>query len=107
MAPKYEPYWLDTAPPFRAAEVEPVEGRFDVAVVGGGLTGLSAALALSRRGATVAVFEAGQVAGGASGRNGGQCNTGLAHGFAAIVDDFGLDTARSFYLAYNLSLIHI
>ena len=45
MAPKYEPYWLDTAPPFRAAEVKPIGGRFDVAVVGGGFTGLSAALA--------------------------------------------------------------
>ncbi|MCP4766745.1 MAG: FAD-binding oxidoreductase [Gammaproteobacteria bacterium] len=104
MEPKYEPYWLDTAPPFRAAEVEPIGGRFDVAVVGGGFTGLSAALALRRRGATVAVLEAGQVVAAASGRNGGQCNNGLAHGFAAIVDELGLDVARSFYLAYNAAV---
>ena len=43
----------------------------DVAVVGGGIVGVSAALALARQGASVAVFEKGRVGGEQSGRNWG------------------------------------
>jgi len=46
----------------------------DVAVVGAGFTGLRAALMLAEAGTKVAVFEAGDVANGASGRSGGQVN---------------------------------
>lgn len=53
---KNEPYWLDTAPAFTTGSPGPVDGKVDVAVIGGGFTGLSAALALSRRGASVAVL---------------------------------------------------
>ncbi len=104
MGPKYEPYWLDTAPRFSAVAAGPVEGRVDVAIVGGGFTGLSAALALRRRGATVAVLEAGQVAAAASGRNGGQCNNGLAHDFVSLAEKLGIDQARNLYLAYNAAV---
>jgi glycine/D-amino acid oxidase-like deaminating enzyme len=62
---KLESYWLDTAPKFTPVEAE-LPARVDVAVVGGGFTGLSAALALARRGARVALLEAGEVAGAAS-----------------------------------------
>jgi len=48
----------------------------DVAVVGGGFTGLSAALHLAGRGARVCVLEAARLGDGASGRNGGQLGTG-------------------------------
>ncbi|MDX1515787.1 MAG: FAD-binding oxidoreductase [Woeseiaceae bacterium] len=51
--------------------------RADVAVVGGGFTGVSAALALAERGVDVVLLEARQIGWGASGRNGGQ----LIHGF--------------------------
>ncbi len=46
----------------------------DVAIIGGGFTGLRAALMLAEEGTDVAVFEAGDVANGASGRSGGQVN---------------------------------
>jgi glycine/D-amino acid oxidase-like deaminating enzyme len=52
----------------------------DVAVVGAGFTGLSAALELRSRGFTVAVLDQGPVAWGASGRNGGQICTGFSPG---------------------------
>ena len=68
---KLEPYWLASAPRFASAAAGPVEGKVDVAIVGGGFTGLSAALALAKSGARVAVLEAGRVIGEASGRNGG------------------------------------
>ncbi|GLK81649.1 NAD(P)/FAD-dependent oxidoreductase [Methylopila turkensis] len=52
------------------------ERRFDVAIIGAGYTGLSAALHLAERGVSVAVLEQARVGWGASGRNGGQVHTG-------------------------------
>nr|WP_186049816.1 FAD-binding oxidoreductase [Burkholderia gladioli] len=98
---KFESYWLDTRPEFRDGCEGPVEGRAEVAVIGGGFTGLSAALALARRGVSVVVLEAAQVAGEASGRNGGQCNTGVAQDYASLVARIGAEPARQFYRAYE------
>jgi glycine/D-amino acid oxidase-like deaminating enzyme len=97
---KLESLWLDTAPAFTSGAEGPVAGRADVVVVGAGFTGLSAALALARRGASVTVLEAGRVIGEASGRNGGHCNSGLAHDFATLAARLGMDKARAFYQAF-------
>ncbi|MDP4300700.1 NAD(P)/FAD-dependent oxidoreductase [Leptothrix discophora] len=70
------------------------ELRCDVAVVGGGLAGLSAALELAERGHQVALLEARQVGWGASGRNGGQAIHGLACDQGVIERQLGLDAAR-------------
>jgi len=101
---KLESYWLDTAPAFNRAAQGAVEGRADVVVIGGGFTGLSAALTLARSKASVVVLEAGRVIGEASGRNGGQCNNGLAHDYAALAQRLGKDQARAFYLAYSAAV---
>jgi len=53
--------------------------RVSVAIVGGGYTGLSAALHVAEHGAEVALVEAGEPGWGAAGRNGGQVNAGLKH----------------------------
>jgi glycine/D-amino acid oxidase-like deaminating enzyme len=98
---KQVPYWLDTAPGFAAAASGPVEGAVDVAVIGGGFTGLSAALALGQRGASVAVLEAGRVVGEASGRNGGHVNNGTAVDVGGLAARWGLDRARALYHAYD------
>ncbi|WP_116138169.1 NAD(P)/FAD-dependent oxidoreductase [Trinickia diaoshuihuensis] len=97
---KLESYWLDTAPAVPLDEAGDVEGRADVAIVGGGFTGLSAAQALGRRGASVVLLDAGRIGGGASGRNGGQVNTGVAQDFGALTGQLGLERARRCYLAY-------
>jgi gamma-glutamylputrescine oxidase len=66
----------------------------DVAVVGGGLAGLSAALELAQRGFAVTLLEARQVGWGASGRNGGQAIHGLACDQSRIEQQLGLDEAK-------------
>src|SRR5918992_652028 len=70
------PYWLDG--PARGHRPLEAGERVDVAVVGGGVTGLSCARALAQAGARVRVLEAREVGGGASGRNGGFALRGLA-----------------------------
>ncbi|MBW8812936.1 MAG: FAD-binding oxidoreductase [Caulobacterales bacterium] len=94
---KLESYWLDTAPAFAGGAVGHVDGQADVVVIGAGFTGLSAALELARRGASVVVLEAGRVGGEASGRNGGHCNSGLAHDYAALAARLGQPTAQAYY----------
>jgi gamma-glutamylputrescine oxidase len=66
----------------------------DVAIVGGGLAGLSAAIELADRGYQVVLLEAKQVGWGASGRNGGQALAGLACEQDTIEAQLGLDEAR-------------
>jgi gamma-glutamylputrescine oxidase len=66
----------------------------DVAVVGGGLAGLTAALDLIRAGRTVVVLEAEKVGWGASGRNGGFVGPGYATGHADITRMVGADRAH-------------
>jgi gamma-glutamylputrescine oxidase len=66
----------------------------DVAIVGGGLAGLSAAIELADRGFSVRLLEARQVGFGASGRNGGQAIHGLACDQSEIESQLGLDEAR-------------
>ncbi|VTU19241.1 Gamma-glutamylputrescine oxidoreductase [Variovorax sp. PBL-H6] len=98
---KLDSYWTDSAPAF-AAQSRELPAQADVAIVGGGFTGLSAALALARRGAKVAVFEAGErVAAEASGRNGGHVNNGLAVDYAEVAAKFGAERARAWYCAYD------
>jgi glycine/D-amino acid oxidase-like deaminating enzyme len=98
---KLASYWLDSIAPFAGGEVMPVAGRTEVAIVGGGLAGLSAALTLARRGIAATVLEAGTIMGEASGRNGGHCNNGLAHDFGSIRDRFGIERAREMYRAFD------
>src|SRR5262245_27559903 len=69
----------------------------DVCIVGAGLAGLTVAREVARRGWSVAVLEAGEVAGGASGRNAGFVSPGFAERIEAIVDRVGLPRARELW----------
>jgi glycine/D-amino acid oxidase-like deaminating enzyme len=86
------PFWLqeprDELPHARFA------GRAEVAVIGGGVTGCSCALTLAERGVRVRLHEAGEIAGGASGRNGGFALRGAAVPYDEARRDLGDERAR-------------
>lgn len=98
---QYVPYWTDTTTPFAGADPGELEGTVDVAVVGGGFTGLSAALALAHRGASVVVLEMGKIVSQASGRNGGHVNNGTSVDFGGLAASRGLPVATALYQAYD------
>ena len=99
---KFTSYWLDTAPQGSPARSRTsVDGRTDVAVIGGGLTGVVAALHLARRGAKVHLFEQHTVGFGASGRNGGMATTGMSVGIRQAVATMGFETAARLYGSYT------
>lgn len=101
---KFVSYWHDTAPVFAGGAEGPVAGHYDVAVVGGGFTGLGAARQLAKGGARVIVLEAGRVGSGASGRNGGHLNNGLAHSYLAAKAELGKERAVALYRALDSSI---
>lgn len=71
------PYWWDAAMP-AATPAGTIPERTEVAVIGGGFTGLNAALTLAKAGKQVTVFEAEAAGWGASSRNGGMLGPGWA-----------------------------
>ena len=101
---KYVSYWHDTAPAFSGGAEGAVEGHYDVAVIGGGFTGLGAARQLAKAGTRVVVLEADRVSCGASGRNGGHLNNGLAHSYLAAKSELGKERAIALYRAFDASI---
>ncbi|HWB55001.1 MAG TPA: FAD-binding oxidoreductase [Tepidisphaeraceae bacterium] len=76
----------------------------DVAVIGAGFAGLSAALFLAKRGVRVVVLEAQSIGWGASSRNGGMVLTGLKLGVEALASRYGYHTTRRMYAASLASI---
>lgn len=89
-------YWLTTVP-MPAAASQPLPESVDVAIIGAGFTGLSAALSLTKRGAKVAVIEAESVGWGASSRNGGMVLTGLKLGVNQLIAKYGRELTHRMY----------
>ena len=88
-------YWL-SEPHEPLPEVKH-EGRADVAVVGGGVTGCSCAVVLAECGLRVRLFDAREIAGGASGRNGGFALRGAAAPYPVIVESLGRERAAELW----------
>lgn len=104
---RFTSYWADTAPAFTGGTPGSVEGAYDVAIVGGGFTGLEAARTLAKAGARVVVLEGGSIGSGASGRNGGHLNNGLAHSYLAAKSHLGAERAATLYRAFDAAVDHI
>jgi glycine/D-amino acid oxidase-like deaminating enzyme len=96
-------YWLDTVR-MPAGTSGDLPERVDVAVVGAGFTGLSAARTLAKRGAKVAVFESNTIGWGASSRNGGMVLTGMKLGVETLARRYGMDATRRMYAASLASI---
>jgi glycine/D-amino acid oxidase-like deaminating enzyme len=96
-------YWLDTVV-MPAGTDGAVPARVDVAVIGAGYTGLSAARALALRGARVAVMEAHTIGWGASSRNGGMVLAGLKLGVQTLAARYGMAAAKRMYAASLASI---
>lgn len=103
MGPRQANYWL-TAAEMPAGTEGPLPERADVAVIGAGFAGLSAALFLAKRGIRVVVLEARTIGWGASSRNGGMALTGLKLGVEALAGRYGYDIARRMYAASLASI---
>jgi glycine/D-amino acid oxidase-like deaminating enzyme len=91
-------YWLTTSE-FPGTEARPLPDRVDVAVIGAGFTGLSAARTLAKRGAKVAVLESETLGWGASSRNGGMVLTGMKLSVNKLISMYGRELTQRMYAA--------
>lgn len=89
------PYWLEDDLLPRANGH--LDGRVDVAVVGAGVTGCSAALRLAEAGLRVRVHDGRGIAEGASGRNGGFALRGGAARYDVARDTYGAEQSRALW----------
>jgi glycine/D-amino acid oxidase-like deaminating enzyme len=92
-------YWLTTVEMPRAEASPLLPENADVAVIGAGFTGLSAARTLAQRGAKVAVLESETIGWGASSRNGGMVLTGMKLGVNQLISMYGRELAQRMYAA--------
>jgi gamma-glutamylputrescine oxidase len=98
-------YWL--AEPHDPLPDVRLDGDPEVAVVGGGVTGCSCALALARAGLRVRLFEAREIATGASGRNGGFALRGGAAPFPVLAESIGSERAGALWRWSEAELVEL
>ena len=96
-SPNQQIYWHTTVHMPDDSGLRPIPQKVDVAVIGGGFTGLSAARTLAKRGVSVAVLEAQTIGWGASSRNGGMTLTGLKPSMHTVMKKYGRDLARRLF----------
>jgi glycine/D-amino acid oxidase-like deaminating enzyme len=97
-------FWLTTVEMPRIDPAPALPETVDVAVIGSGFTGLSAARTLAKSGATVAVLEAETIGWGASSRNGGMVLTGLKLGVNKLISMYGRERTQRMYAASVASM---
>ena len=95
---KPEVFWTDQFSPDTPLSVSAVlPADVDVAIVGSGYTGLTAARVLAKAGSSVAVMDQYEIGWGASSRNGGMATPGLKQDIFKIHKKYGMDYAREFW----------
>lgn len=90
-------YWIQDAPYQDYQSAPALPARTHAVVIGGGLTGVSAAYWLRRLGVEVVALERRGLSGGATGRNGGHLIPGPAELFSDAIARYGAETARDLY----------
>lgn len=94
---KQQIYWHTTIQMPDAINLTTLPETVDVAIIGGGYTGLSAARTLAKQGVSAAVLEANTIGWGASSRNGGMVLTGLKPGMQAVMKKHGREIAQTLF----------
>jgi glycine/D-amino acid oxidase-like deaminating enzyme len=97
-------YWATTVEMPSWGAPRPLPESVDVAVIGAGFTGLSAARTLAKRGARVAVLEGETIGWGASSRNGGMVLTGMKLGVNKLISMYGRERTQRMYAASLASI---
>src|ERR1700739_3106703 len=92
-------YWLTTVEMPASDGSRALPEVADVAVIGAGFTGLSAARTLAKKGASVAVLEGETIGWGASSRNGGMVLTGMKLGVNKLISMYGRERTQRMYSA--------
>ncbi|HET6932481.1 MAG TPA: FAD-dependent oxidoreductase [Candidatus Acidoferrum sp.] len=96
---KEKNYWLETVAEPATGLTGALPEKVDVAVVGGGFCGLSAARVLAQRGVHVVLFEAESLGWGASCRNGGMVLTGMKLPVPTLIKRYGREAVQRMYAA--------
>jgi len=97
-------YWLTTVEMPKTDPARTLPETADVAIIGGGFTGLSAARTLAKKGARVVVLESETIGWGASSRNGGMVLTGLKLGVNKLISMYGRERTQRMYAASLASM---
>lgn len=97
-------YWLTTTSIPLSNSTDTIPDSADVAIVGGGFTGLSAARTLAKRGVNVVLLEAETFGWGASSRNGGMVLTGMKLPVPTLMKRYGRELVRRMYAASLASI---
>jgi glycine/D-amino acid oxidase-like deaminating enzyme len=97
-------YWLTTVEMPRTDASRALPDTADVAVIGAGFTGLSAARTLTKKGAKVIVLESETIGWGASSRNGGMVLTGMKLGVNQLISMYGRERTQRMYAASLASI---
>jgi glycine/D-amino acid oxidase-like deaminating enzyme len=103
MTYKERVFWWDTVA-MPEGESALLPEKVDVAIIGSGFSGLSAARTLARHGAKVAVLEAESLCWGASSRNGGMVLTGMKLSVEKVSARYGMEATRRIYAASLASI---
>ncbi|MFN8401034.1 MAG: FAD-binding oxidoreductase [Anaerolineales bacterium] len=90
-------YWHTTVQMPDDKDLTPIPQKADVAIIGGGYTGLSAARTLAKQGVSVVVLEAETIGWGASSRNGGMTLTGLKIAMQTAIQRYGKEQAKELF----------
>ncbi len=104
---RHTPLWQATMPPMPDVPRHSLPDTTDVVVVGGGITGLSAARELARAGAAVVLLEGETLGWGASTRSGGMVLCGFKWGLEQLCDRYGRETGRALLAESVAAVDHV
>lgn len=96
---KLIPFWTDNFPRPGTLTTTTLPSQIDIAIIGGGYTGLNAARVIAQNGGRVAVLEQYTIGWGASSRNGGMSTVGIKASAEVMVKRYGVELGRQFWQA--------